>query len=374
MLSAMSSGSTNHHRRIRPWQRKRCDARVKNPIKIGNNGVRVARSLRCRAWAMESGRCRVHGGASTGPKSPEGKARVVAAMVEGRRKWVARRRAEGRRFTAGRKRAERWTTEPMRERARAEARRLGGGRFTLDQPLVLALLKSAKGDRVWEAKAKAMLAAHEQAEADRDRGHALSLVRDLRARAIAGWSGRAAVPTTLPFAEVGANAYAPTPYAPTGSGEDPTTPAAKLRRNLFLALDLLEEIMMGKAPDRNVRDKRLAARSRYGDNKGGHCDRQKYAEGSSERHCSLTGKLIPRAIWAPFKIVRGFRGWSEIFRARRRPCRSPSCPKYLRSTAPPCFKGWRLSQGLKCRGWLHRATRSRQISGSAAEGDITGEV
>ena len=182
----------------------------------------------------------------------------MAAMVEGRRKWVERRRAEGRSFSAGRKGGDAWVTEAMRERARAEAHRLGGGRFTLDRPLVLALLKSAKGDRGWEAKAKAMLDAHEQAEADRDRGRALSVVRDLRARAIAGWSGRAPVPTTLPFAEVGPNAYASAPYAPTGSGYDPTTPAAKLRRNLFKALDLLEEIMMGKVLDRNVRDKRLA--------------------------------------------------------------------------------------------------------------------
>jgi len=211
---------------------------------------------------MPNGRCRVHGGASTGPKSPEGKARVVAAMVEGRRKWVEARRAEGGRFTAGRKGGDAWVTEAMRERARAEARRLGAGRFTLDHSLTLALLKSAKGDPAVRARAKAMLDAHEQAEADRDRGQALSVVRDLRARAIAGWSGRATVPTTLPFAE-GArpNAYAPPPYAPTGSGDDPTTPAAKLRRNLFLALDLLEEIMMGKALDRNLRDKRLAVKA-----------------------------------------------------------------------------------------------------------------
>jgi hypothetical protein len=120
------------------------------------------------------------------------------------------------------------------------------------------LLKSTKGDRVWEAKAKAMLDAHEQAEADRDRRQVLSVVRDLRARAIAGWSARAPVPTTLPFAEVGPNAYAPAPYAPTASKDDLTTPAAKLRRNFFLALDLLEELMMGKALDRNLRDKRLA--------------------------------------------------------------------------------------------------------------------
>ena len=112
----------------------------------------------------------VHGGASTGPRTPEGKARVVAAMVEGRRKWVERRHAEGRRFTAGRKGGEAWVTEAMCERARAEAHQLGAGGFTLDRPLVLALLKSAKGDRVSEAKAKTMLDAHERAEADRTLG------------------------------------------------------------------------------------------------------------------------------------------------------------------------------------------------------------
>jgi hypothetical protein len=257
----MSLGSSNHRRRIRRRQRKRCDARVKNRVKTRKNGMAIIRGPRCRAWGMENGRCRVHGGASTGPKSPEGKARVVAAMVEGRRRWVERRRAEGRRVTAGRKTGSATVTEPMRERARAEAHRLGGGRFTLDQPLVLALLRSAKGDHVWEAKAKAMLDAHEQAEADRDRERALWVVRHMRARAIAAWSGRAPFPTTFPFAESARpNAYAPAPYEPIGSsGDDPTAPAAKLRRNLFLALDVLEKIMMGRAPDCNLRDKRLAA-------------------------------------------------------------------------------------------------------------------
>jgi hypothetical protein len=118
MLSAMSPGSRNHRRRNRSRQGKRCDARVKNPIKR-KNGVAMIRGPRCRAWAMENGRCRVHGGASTGPRTPEGKARVVAAMVKGRRQWVERRRAESRRFTAGRKGGDAWVTEAMRERARA---------------------------------------------------------------------------------------------------------------------------------------------------------------------------------------------------------------------------------------------------------------
>jgi hypothetical protein len=160
-----------------------------------------------------------------GPRSPDGKARIVAAMVEEGRKWGERRHAEGGRFTAGRKGGSGWVTEAMRERARAEAHRLGGGRFTLDRALVLALLKSAKGDRLSEAIAKAMLDAQEQAEAGRDRSQALSVVRDLRARAMAGWSGGAPIPTTLPFAE-GArpNAYAPAPYAPTALGGDPPLP------------------------------------------------------------------------------------------------------------------------------------------------------
>jgi hypothetical protein len=40
---------------------------------------------------------------STGPRTAEGKARVVAAMVAGRRRWVERMKAEGRKFPGGRK-------------------------------------------------------------------------------------------------------------------------------------------------------------------------------------------------------------------------------------------------------------------------------
>ena len=40
---------------------------------------------------------------STGPKTPEGKARVVAAMVAGRHRWVERMKAEGGKFPCGRK-------------------------------------------------------------------------------------------------------------------------------------------------------------------------------------------------------------------------------------------------------------------------------
>ena len=155
-------------------------------FRIGKNGVRVTRGLFCKGWAMENGRCWVHGGASTGPRSPEGKARVVAAMVEGRRKWVEQRRAEGKKFPAGRKRGERWITEPMRERARAEAHRLKGGRFTLDRALTLALLQSANGSMESTAIAKAMLDTQERAAMERDRQAALARIGELRASLLAG--------------------------------------------------------------------------------------------------------------------------------------------------------------------------------------------
>jgi hypothetical protein len=183
-------------------QRQRCGARVKNPLRGRAHGVAILRDPFCKAWAMPNGRCRVHGGASTGPNSPEGKARVVAAMVEGRRKWVERRRAEGRRFTTGRKGGEAWVTEAMRERARAELRKLGAGRFTLDRSLTLALLKSAKGDPVARAEAKAMLDARERGAGERDRGQALAIVNRMRAEAAARR------PDALQSAKIGPSAYA----------------------------------------------------------------------------------------------------------------------------------------------------------------------
>ena len=77
------------------WQlrRRRCNARCRQP------------PLRyCRNWAIRGKtRCKFHGGMSTGPKTPEGKARVVAAMVAGRRRWIERLKAEGKKIPGGRK-------------------------------------------------------------------------------------------------------------------------------------------------------------------------------------------------------------------------------------------------------------------------------
>ena len=90
-------------RRRKRSRRKRCDAWVKGFFTKGKSGTLRVRHPRCRAWAMPNGRCRMHGGASTGPRTAEGKARVVAAMVEGRRKMVEALHAEGKRAPGGRK-------------------------------------------------------------------------------------------------------------------------------------------------------------------------------------------------------------------------------------------------------------------------------
>jgi hypothetical protein len=61
-------------------------------------------SSRCRNWAVRGKkRCRLHGGFSTGPRTPEGKARTVAAMVEGRRRLLEKLKAEGKPVPWGRK-------------------------------------------------------------------------------------------------------------------------------------------------------------------------------------------------------------------------------------------------------------------------------
>jgi hypothetical protein len=57
------------------------------------------RGGRCRNWPVPSRtRCRFHGGLSTGLKTPEGKAAVVAAIQEGRQRRIAELAFEGKRI------------------------------------------------------------------------------------------------------------------------------------------------------------------------------------------------------------------------------------------------------------------------------------
>jgi hypothetical protein len=84
-------------------------------------------SGRCRNWPVRGKkRCRLHGGLSTGPRTPEGKARTVAAMIDGRRRLPEKIKAEGRPVPWGRKRgganrsaAERQLAQATKQQARA---------------------------------------------------------------------------------------------------------------------------------------------------------------------------------------------------------------------------------------------------------------
>jgi hypothetical protein len=65
---------------------------------------------------MPNGRCRAHGGVSTGPQTQGGLTRAVAAMVAGRRAYLERMKREGRKLPWGFKKG--WRA------GRAEAQRI----------------------------------------------------------------------------------------------------------------------------------------------------------------------------------------------------------------------------------------------------------
>jgi hypothetical protein len=81
-----------------------------------------AKLAACRRWPVPGKtRCRLHGGLSTGAKTPEGKARVLAALLEGRQRWLEEMRAKKKagliaRFPGGRKSGSPWITHRMRQR------------------------------------------------------------------------------------------------------------------------------------------------------------------------------------------------------------------------------------------------------------------
>jgi hypothetical protein len=48
-------------------------------------GAKTRKDTPCRAKALDNGRCRNHGGMSTGPKTPEGKAKSLANLIQYRK-------------------------------------------------------------------------------------------------------------------------------------------------------------------------------------------------------------------------------------------------------------------------------------------------
>jgi hypothetical protein len=109
--------------------KQRCGARVRH-----RHGF-------CRNWPVPGKeRCRLHGGCSTGAITEDGKARSLAAMHDGWRRWLEETRAkkaagEIERFPGGRKSGPRWVTPRMRELREIEAmRRVQDARDALRPP------------------------------------------------------------------------------------------------------------------------------------------------------------------------------------------------------------------------------------------------
>jgi len=109
-------------------------------------GAKLHRKLAaCRRWPVPGRtRCRLHGGMSTGARTPEGKARVLAALIEGRQRWLQETREKKKagliaRFPGGRKPGHQWVTPRMRQREMETARWTRQG-MTSDE-----LLRAAAG-------------------------------------------------------------------------------------------------------------------------------------------------------------------------------------------------------------------------------------
>jgi len=82
-------------------QRRRCGAWV-----MGRKARRAGRlrgqSPFCRKWAVRGKtRCDLHGGKSTGPRTPAGKAAALAAGLAGRRARIAELALEGKKINTG---------------------------------------------------------------------------------------------------------------------------------------------------------------------------------------------------------------------------------------------------------------------------------
>jgi hypothetical protein len=86
-------------------------------------GAKLHRKLAwCKRWPVPGKkRCRLHGGRSTGARTPEGKAKALAARREGLQQWFEETRAKKaagliKRFPGGRKPGTAWVTHRMRQR------------------------------------------------------------------------------------------------------------------------------------------------------------------------------------------------------------------------------------------------------------------
>jgi hypothetical protein len=138
--------------------RQRCDARAKH-TKARAAGKLRGLSVFCRRWAVPGKtRCHLHGGKSTGPRTPEGKARTLAAMLEGRRRRIAELALEGKKINGGhnggrpRKDGQPVHRNRTRQRILEELASMAAPELTPEQEAMLQRIV-AESDRVQQAAA-----------------------------------------------------------------------------------------------------------------------------------------------------------------------------------------------------------------------------
>lgn len=72
--------------KVKPHEKRRGWLKNNNPpgdfMKAPRCGAKTRRGTSCKAPAMKNGRCRLHGGKSTGPKTPEGIERIRDAHLK----------------------------------------------------------------------------------------------------------------------------------------------------------------------------------------------------------------------------------------------------------------------------------------------------
>src|SRR5436190_15109331 len=108
----------------RPHERRSGWLRNGNPpgdfSAVPKCGAKTRRETPCRCPAMKNGRCRLHGGLSTGPRTAEGIARIQRAVTKHGR-YTATARAERRYLRELKKRARSTLHRALRIRSKPEA-------------------------------------------------------------------------------------------------------------------------------------------------------------------------------------------------------------------------------------------------------------
>jgi len=76
----------NQKDKVKPHEKRRGWLKNENPpgdfMKAPRCGAKTRGGTLCQAPAMKNGRCRLHGGKSTGPKTPEGIERIRQAHLK----------------------------------------------------------------------------------------------------------------------------------------------------------------------------------------------------------------------------------------------------------------------------------------------------